>query len=327
MGHKHESKKDRTHGPSRKQHKTKHSHPLRTYSFIGTIVLLAIIIGASYYGSLPRVEHIPDSFQFQAAAWMAFVPKSAQYVSYVDYQKALTVSCNPDFFGTQALLRFYQLRFDISTDSILYDVDIELPPSPSNVASVTISVIKLRDDTLTAFSNLLAEANLPKTKYDGFTFASLLIENAAEQKLTTASVAIAGGYLVVSTDEKAGKFGVNAILDQYSSNAPSLFDDSNVRRGVYSVNAADQPYVALFVGNFQTEFSNTRMIVKSIMQDGDGILVTRSLLFPSSDDALNEFGEAHSVYRDAASYRILDQWLVVSYHYAIDKLRGELTGI
>jgi hypothetical protein len=69
------------------------------------------------------------------------------------------------------------------------------------------------------------------------------------------------------------------------------------------------------------------MIVKSVIQSSNGISVTRSVLFTSSDLAMSEIDHAHNVYRNADSYRILDDWLVVSYSYSIDKLRGELTGI
>ncbi len=120
---------------------------------------------------------------------------------------------------------------------------------------------------------------------------------------------------------------METILDQYTSQAPTLFDNSDVRRGVYASGAASGPYIGLFVGTFSSQFNNTRMIIKSVIPNGNGITVTRSVLFSSSDSAMSEFGHAHNVYRDADSYRILDQWLVISYYYTTDKLRGEITGI
>jgi hypothetical protein len=69
------------------------------------------------------------------------------------------------------------------------------------------------------------------------------------------------------------------------------------------------------------------MVIKSVIGNGDSISVSRALLFPTSDTALERLDQAHEVYKNAASYRILDSWLVVTYDYPIDKMRSELIGI
>ncbi|MGA8857529.1 MAG: hypothetical protein WB643_10235 [Candidatus Bathyarchaeia archaeon] len=301
----------------------------RTYSFLGTLLLLAIIVASSYYSSLPKVEHIPDNFQINTADWMKFVPQNAQYVSFVNYQAALTTSGNVFLFGSQAIFQFYQLNVNVPPQSITFDLDVQLPQAGSNSAAVTVSVIGLRNDTLSFLINELAKTNTTGSQYDGYPAYNLLVVSsvAAQQKLISAYVAIVSGALVLSIDPNSAKYGVKTILDKYVSSTPTLFDNSDVRRGVYASGAAGTSYIALFVGTFSSQFNNTRMIVKSVIQNTNGISVTRSVLFPSSDFAMSEIGHAHNVYRNADSYRILDDWLVISYSYSIDKLRGELTGI
>jgi len=175
----------------------------------------------------------------------------------------------------------------------------------------------------------VAKVNLARTEYDGYPMYSLLLVDttSSQPKLITAYTAIIRDGLVISIDQNYGKYGVETILDQYTSGAPTLFDNSDVRRGIYTSGATAGPYIGLFVGTFSSQFNNTRMIVKSVIPNGNGISVTRSVLFPSSDVAMSEFGHAHNVYRNADSYRVLDQWLVISYNYPIDELRGEITGI
>ena len=311
-----------------KQPPKKQSHSLRTYSFLTTFALLTIIVGASYYYSLPKVEHIPDKFQFQAASWMTFVPQTAQYVAYVDYQQAYSASGNATIFGRSPIFQFYQLQLEIPPQSILYDLDVQLP-EPSSNSAVTVSVIKLRNDTMRILISAIAKTNLAKSEYDGYPVYTILMINVAssQQKLINAIVAVAEGLLILSIDPNLGRAGVETILDQYTTNGPSLFDNYDVRRGIYASGATDKTYIGLFVGTFSSQFNNTRMIVKSVIAEGNGISVTRSVLFPTSDFAMDEFDHAHNVYRDAESYRVLDQWLVISYNYNYDKLRGELTGI
>ncbi|MGA3298429.1 MAG: hypothetical protein ABSD41_13385, partial [Candidatus Bathyarchaeia archaeon] len=85
----------------KKRNRARHkpSRSLRTYSFLVTLALLALIVGGSYYSTLPTVEHIPVNFQFQSSGWMAFVPQTSQYVSFIDYHEAYMVSGNPLLFG------------------------------------------------------------------------------------------------------------------------------------------------------------------------------------------------------------------------------------
>ena len=312
----------------RKKRAIAHGSKVRTYSFLATLALITIIVGASYYSSSPRVGHIPDSFHFQSRKWMSFVPQTAQYVAFIDYGSAYAVSENALLFGARAFLRFYQFQLDIMPQSILCTLDIQLPPSSFNLMPVTSSVIKLHNDTMSALLDGLARTKISKTLYDGYpVYTLLMVDPSPQQKLISAYVAIVDDSLVIATDASYGKYSVETILDQYTSNARNLFDRLDVRRGVYASGVADKPCLGLFVGNFATQFNNTHMIVKSVSPNARSIHVTRSILFSNSDFAVKEFGRAHRVYDNANSYDILDQWLIITYDYGLDRLRGELSGI
>jgi len=296
---------------------------LRIYSFLATLMIIGVVIGASYIASLPQVEHIPDNFAFDRQAWMNYVPNSAEYALYVDFASAFSLSGSAETFGAQPLLQLYQLNFSIFPQDAVFEVDMQLSTSQFNG---TVTMTKLRN--LEPFQSALENyTKTPTFAYQGFTLHTLLMRKAGDQKLQQGFLSLANGYIIASDDQSAGKQFVQKILDQFAFSASSLFDDISVRRGVYAAGITDQQYIGLHVGMFKTQLNDSRMIVKSVVKDQNGIIVTRSILFPSSETALSRFGEAHRVYRDASSYRILDSWLVVSYRYPVDKLRGELTGI
>jgi hypothetical protein len=300
-----------------------HYGSLRIYSFLATLIVIGVLIGASYIVSLPQVEHIPDNFVFDRETWMQYVPTSAEYALYVDFTSAYSISGNAQVFGTQPLLELYQLNVSISPQDAVIEVDMQLSTPQFNA---TVTLIKLLSMKViqTAIDGY---TKAPSYSYQGYTLHTLLMSKAGDQKLQQGFLSLADSYLIVSDDQAAGKQSVERILDQFAFKAPSLFDEPSVRRGVYASGITDQQYIGLAVGAFRTQLNDSQMIVKSVVNDQNGILVTRSILFPSSDTALSRFGEAHRVYRDASSYRILDSWLVVSYDYPVDKLRGELTGI
>lgn len=308
-----------------KEGKQRQNEKLRTYSFFATLVIIAIVIGATYISSLPQVEHIPETFDFKSQPWMRYVPNPVEYVLYVNFDSAYALSGSPQLFGSEPLLQLYQLNFSIHPWDVVFEVDIQLP-SPEYGG--TVSVLKLHDLRMIALQTELERVTSAlHFPYQGFTIHGLLMKKASDQKLLQGFISLASGYAVLSNDQAKGREEVQRVLDQFAFSVPSLFDDVTVQRGVYAAGIAHRQYVGLYVGMFQTQLNYSRMIVKSVIQDGTGILVTRSVLFPSNDVAFNQFGEAHRIYRDAASYRILDSWLVVAYRYPAEKLRGELSGI
>jgi hypothetical protein len=153
------------------------------------------------------------------------------------------------------------------------------------------------------------------------------MQEIGDKSASLGYLAVVNHHILLSNDKTTGLQNVQAILDQISSNGPSLFDDVTVRRSVYATGVTDQTYVALFVGRFPTQLNDTVMATKSIIGNGDSIQVSRALLFPSSDIALQRWNQAHQVYRNADSYRILDSFLVVTYNYPPTKIQTEIVGI
>lgn len=308
-----------------KEPKQRQNEKWRTYSFFATLVIIAIVVGASVISSFPHVEHIPETFEFNDQPWMKYIPNAVEYVLYVNFDSAIALAGSPQLFGTEPLVGLYQLNFSLYPRDVVFEIDIQLP-APQYGG--TVSVMKLHDQRMTALQNSVERAtNAPHWPYQGYTIHGLLMKKATDQKLQQGFISLVGGYVILSNDQAKGREEVQRVLDQFAFTAPSLFDDITVKRGMYAAGVTNQQFVALYVGMFQTQLNYSRMIVKSVVQDGNGMLVTRSILFPSDDVALNQFGEAHRIYRDAAIYRILDSWLVVGYRYHVDRLRAELSGI
>ena len=315
---------------SRRRKESKKNDPrrLRTYSFLATFAVILIIIGASYYQTLPTVEHIPGTFVFNSQEWMPYVPADAEFVGYVNYRQAYFVSGNSSLFGESALIQLPQLGFSIIPVDLTYEVAIQLPEPKYSGSAILLQV---SDSKQTSLSQELASANITKVRppviYDGFSLYTLLMQEIGDKSASLGYLAVVNHHILLSNDKTTGLQNVQAILDQISSNGPSLFDDVTVRRSVYATGVTDQTYVALFVGRFPTQLNDTVMATKSIIGNGDSIQVSRALLFPSSDIALQRWNQAHQVYRNADSYRILDSFLVVTYNYPPTKIQTEIVGI
>ncbi len=306
----------------------KDPHRVRAYSFVATLAVITIIIGASYYQTLPTVEHIPDTFTFNSQEWMAYVPANAEYVGYINYGEAYSTSGNSSLFGESVLIELPQLGFEVIPLDIMYEVAIQLP-EPTNSGSALLLQVSAAKQAI--LSDELASANLTKIHppliYDGFALYGLLMQELGDKSPSLGYLAVVNHHIILSEDKNTGLQNVQAILDQIRSNRSSLFDNVTVRRSVYATGVTDQSYIALFVGRFPTQLNDTEMATKSVTGNEGSIQVSRALLFPSSDIALARLGEAHQVYKNAASYQVLDSWLVVTYDYPLTRIQTEIIGI
>ena len=312
----------------KQRRKKKDPSRYRTYSFLGTITLILVIIGIAYYQTLPTVGHIPDSFAFNSQEWMAYVPADTEFVGYVNYKQVYSVTGNSSIFGTNIVIAFPQLGFNLIPLDITYEVGIQLSEPQYSGSALVLQVSVSKQASLT---QLLASVNLTKIRrplsYDGYAVYDLLTKELGDKNVGPGYLAVVNNHIIFSNDKTSALQNVEAVLDQVSSHRPSLFDDVTVRRGIYATGVTDQNCIAMFVGRFPTQLNDTEMATKSVIGSGGSIQVSRAFLFPSSDLALQRWSQAHTVYRDAATYSILDSWLVVTYDYPPSRLPVEIVGI
>jgi hypothetical protein len=259
---------------------------------------------------------------------MAYVPANAEYVGYVNYEEAYSVSGNLSLFGERVLIELPQLGFEIIPLDLTYEVAIQLPEPTFSGSALLLQVSTGKQ---TSLSHELEAANLtkipPPRTYDGFALYGLLMQELGDMSPSLGYLTVVNHHIILSNDKNTGLQNVQAILDQIRSDRSSLFDDLTVRRSVYATGVTDQSYIALFVGRFSTQLNDSEMATKSVIGNGGSIQVSRALLFSSPDVALARWDDAHRVYENAASYQVLDSWLVVTYDYPITRIQAEIIGI
>ena len=259
---------------------------------------------------------------------MPYVPSDAEYVGYVNYRLVYSVSGNSSLFGERPLVEFPQLGFEIIPADVIYEVAIQLPEPQYSGSAILLQVSTIKETTLSAE---LAAINLTKVpapiRYDGYPLYGLLIREIGANITTPGFVTLVNHFILLSNDKTSDLRNVQAILDQMTTNRQGLFDDEDVEKSVYATGVTDQNYVALFIGRFPTQLNDTLMATKTIIGNGAFIQVARAFLFPSSDIALARWDDAHQIYRNAASYSILDSWLVVTYEYPLTSIQSEIIGI
>ena len=259
---------------------------------------------------------------------MSFVPATAEFVGYVNYKGVYATTGNSSIFGTDIVISLPQLGFNLIPLDIIYEVGIQMPEPQYSGSALVLEVSSWK---LTSLTQLLATANQTKIErplsYDAYAVYDLLTKELGDKNIEAGYLAIVDNHIVLSTDKSAGLQNVEAVLDQVSSNHPNLFDDITVRRGIYATGLTDQDSIALFVGRFATQLNDTEMATKSVIGQGGSIQVSRAFLFPSSNIALQRWDQAHTVYKDASAYNILDSWLVVTYQYPLSRLPVEIVGL
>ncbi len=302
------------------------SSRIRSYSFIITIMIMAVLSLAFYVSSQPAVSHVPTTLEFNSEPWMTFVPNQVQYVGYVNYHQAYVISGNPSLFGSRVMLLVPQLNLSIFPSDVMYELDIELIPPQFNG---TVSILSLTQERLDTISNALQNVNTTMIRspinYDGDSIYTLLIQKFGESKMTLAYLTVVEGKVILSYDQATGLQNVETILDQVSSNVSNLFDNATVRDAIF-VTDSSLNCIAFFVGMFPTQFAGSNLIAKSVTYSTSSLIVIRAFLFPSPNLATNNLTEAEQIY-NGASFTTADSWLMITQTYSIDRLTTELSGI
>ena len=302
------------------------SSRMRSYSFIITIMIIALSSLAFYVSSQQTTNHVPTTFELNPQPWMTFVPNQVQYVGYVNYRQAYVISGNPSLFGSKVMLQVPQLNLTIFPSDVMYELDIELIPPQFNG---TVSILSLTQDRLDTISNALQNVNTTTIRspisYDDDSIYTLLIQKFGESKMTVAYLTVVDGKVILSYDQATGLQNVETILDQVSSNASNLFDNVTVRDAIF-VTDSSLNCIAFFVGMFSTQFAASNLIAKSVAYGASSLIVTRAFLFPSPDLATNNLTEAEQIY-NGGSCTTADSWLLITQTYSIDRLPTELSGI
>jgi len=302
------------------------SSRIRAYSFIVTIMMVALFSLAFYVSSQQTTNHIPTTLEFNLQSWMTFVPNQVQYVGYVNYHQAYAISGNLSLFGSKGMLQVPQLNRTIFPSDVMYELDIELIPPQFNG---TVSILSLSQERLDSISTALQNVNTTMIRtpisYDGDSIYTLLIRKFGESKIALAYLAVVDGKVILSYDQTTGLQNVETILDQVGSNEPNLFDNATIRNAVY-VTDSSASCIAFFVGMFATQFAASNLIAKSVTSDASSLIVTRAFLFPNQDLATNNLSEAEQIY-SGASCTTADSWLTITQTYSIARLPTELSGI
>jgi len=302
------------------------SSRIRSYSFIITTMIIALLSLAFYVSSQQTTNHVPTSLEFNPQPWMSFVPNQVQYVGYVNYRQAYVISENLSLFGSKVVLQVPQLNLTIFPSDVMYELDIELIPPQFNG---TVSILSLTQERLETISNALQNVNATTIhspiNYDGDSIYALLIRKFGESRIMLTYLAVVEGKVILSYDQATGLQNVETILDQVSSSTSNLFDNETVRDAIF-VTGSSLNYIAFFVGMFPTQFATSNLIAKSVTYGASSLIVTRAFLFPNSDLATNNLAEAEQIY-SGATCTTAGSWLTIMQTYSIDRLPTELSGI
>ena len=91
---------------------------------------------------------MPATFVFTSQDWMAYVPSNTQYVGYVNYREAYFLSGNSSLFGSNVILEFPQLGFQVLPFDISSEVSIQLPQPPYSGSATILQLTASKQSNL-----------------------------------------------------------------------------------------------------------------------------------------------------------------------------------
>jgi len=315
-------------GRKPKRGRTK-SRRLGLYSMLATVALLGGVIWlGSYYSLQPRVEALPSTIPFSREEWMDFVPDSAQFVAYVNYQAAYEATGNYTLFGTNPLIEIYSPPVGIYPNSVEYEVAINLAGQGGDQGLPSVSVLKLElNEAHSLDSALGSSSSLHRTPHGKHEIYALLIRRKELQtQLVSASVAVRGQHLLFAQGPGSGVW-IGQLLDTADYGQNHLFSQSSAQTALYASGGSQNEYLALFVTTFPTQVEGAKIAVKTV-STMSGVVSSRfAFSFDSQDQARAHYEKIRGLYTGGSDYWILGSYVVVTFRSEMAGLSDQIRGL
>ena len=302
---------------------------LTLYSMLATIALLcgAIWLG-SYFSFQPSVETLPSKVPFSQQEWMTYIPDSAQFVAYVNYQAAFEATGNYSLFGTDPLLEVYSPPFTIYPSSVEYELGINLAALGTAQGVPAVSVIRIGlNDTRNLERALRSSPAVHRTELGSYEIFSLLIRRKElEVQLVSASVAISGEHVLLAQGA-ASTASIIEVLDAVDFSQKQLFSQSSARTALYASSGGNDRYLALFIAAFPTQVEGANIVMKTVRTDSGSFTSRFAFSFNSTDQARAHYDSVKGLYTGAKDYWLLGPFVVATFEYDLSKLADQIRGL
>jgi hypothetical protein len=306
-----------------------HTNRLGLYSMLTTVAILAGVIWLGSYSVLqPRVEALPATIPFSEQEWMSFIPDSAQFVSYVNYQAAYAASGNYSLFGADPLLEIYSPPFTIYPNSIEYELAINLPGQVAKESGPAVSVIEMQANDATALDSALKSSTVVHKVVHGQheIFTLLIRHKELQPELVSASVSLIGQHLLLA-QETGGESSIAKILDTLDYGQDRLFSQSSARVALYASSGGDNGYLALFIASFPTQIEGAKIIMKTVSTAAGAALSRIAFAFDNQDQARAQYPNVKKLYTGGSDYWILDNFVVATFRNDVSNLLDQIRGL
>lgn len=314
---------------TRQRRKKLHRSRLGLYSMLATVAVLGGVIWlGSYFALQPRVETLPSTIPFSQEEWMGFIPDSAQFVAYVNYQAACEAAGNYSLFGSDPFLEIYSPPFTIYAKSIEYELAINLPGQGAKQAAPSVSVIKMElNEARDLDTALRSFTTLHRTVHGQHEIFTLLIRRKELQtQLVSASLAITGQHLLLAQGG-VSTASIGQILDAADYGQNQLFSQSSTQTALYASSGGDDRYLALFVATFPTQIEGAKMAMKTVSSASDAVSSRIAFSFDSREQARAQYENIRKLYTGGNDYWILDSFVVATFRNDISKLGDQIRGL
>jgi hypothetical protein len=296
---------------------------------LATVALLtgAVWLG-SYFSVQPRIEALPSTILFSQQEWMSYIPESAQFVAYVNYQAAFEATGNHSLFGTDPLLEVYSPPFTIYPNSVEYEVGINLAAPGTTQGMRAVSVIKVvLSEARSLETALISTPGLHRTEHESHEIFSLLIRRKELQvPLVSASITINGQHVLLAQGA-ASAASVIQVLDAADHSQKQLFSQSSARTALYASSGGNDRYLALFIAAFPTQVEGANIVMKTVRTDPGSFTSRFAFSFNSTDQARAHYDSVKGLYTGAKDYWLLGPFVVATFEYDISKLGDQVRGL
>lgn len=276
-------------------------------------MLLALVWSAGQ----PKIEHLPEKIDFKQERWMDFVPSKTEHLIFLNYTAVLEQS--EDLLPSKPLINIVGANVSILPREMQYISTLTLPNAgrDSTIIQLMKPLSQAMDDLSAAVS-----PSTPQERYSGVSIYKVI------NRIDARTPQLIGGYMVFISEHAIFAIGgsdalawLKTVIDTDDARGDRLFDGRDIR---YARHLSGNARMGFSMTLFQSVVPEAKITLRSLDLVGGQLMIKAVLSFPSTDVAVAQAEAVRRAYPSWFSYRILDNFMVVSRSSGMEGLAQEL---
>jgi hypothetical protein len=294
-------------------------------SFALTFLILSLAtLFLIYQPSHQTIQHLPSTYDFKRADWMKFVSSDPEKVTMMNFTQIFQETGNYSFFPSNELLMISNITTQITVLNSDFSATILFQNPNPNSEDIVLNIIKLKQDTYSAFAGELGKSET-KITYGAHIIFRVTRFTASSPAYVSGYVAFEGGYLLYADGDNGLDLVKKALDSEVGTN--QFTEKLDVKASFYLLLSGKNDELGFSYSTLPYAVGDVVATSTSVRYEGNYTITRNVYAFNDTNTALNDLENIKQANLNASDLQIVDNYIVTTAKYESNLIFRELRSL